>query len=70
MVSTTWKTNSINVKKLAQLIEAIKTILNLLFLKKKDFASTKTLTSKIKLKKTKISEQKTTKATIFARTNF
>ena len=53
MVSTIWKTNSINVKKVAQLIEAIKTILNLLFLKKKDFASTKTLTSKIKLKKNK-----------------
>ena len=35
MVSTIWKTNSINVKKVAQLIEAIKTILNLLFLKKK-----------------------------------
>ena len=59
-----------NVIQVVQLIEVTEIILNLLFFLRKDSARIQTLTNKKPTNKTKISKQKTTKAKIFARTNF
>ena len=64
MVSTAWKTNSINVKKSSIVNWGYQDNFKpVYFFLQKDFARTKTFTSKNELTKTKISEQKTTKTT-------